>query len=95
MYCWIGCQGSKVGPTQALVSFAPDKGQGPFEITLNRIAHVDVSLLPYNELLIGWLKEQKAEGRKLYLATAADRSVAIEVAQHLDIFESFCVQWRY
>src|SRR5262245_54725633 len=33
-------------------------------------------LLPYNETLLTWLQEQRARGRRLVLATAADLRVA-------------------
>nr|VFJ67928.1 MAG: 4-hydroxybenzoate polyprenyltransferase [Candidatus Kentron sp. FW] len=47
----------------------------------------DPKTLPYNEELLGWLKNQRSEGRKLILCTASDRSIAISIAEHLDIFD--------
>jgi 4-hydroxybenzoate polyprenyltransferase/phosphoserine phosphatase len=51
------------------------------------LAPLDVSLLPYNRPLLSYLREQKASGRKLVLATAADQHVAHAVADHLDLFD--------
>lgn len=56
----------------------------------SRIAdHSSISgeLLPYNEPLLSYLKEQKARGRRIVLATAAHRSIAEVVSGHLDIFD--------
>ena len=51
------------------------------------LAPLDVSLLPYNRPLLAYLREQKAAGRKLVLATAADQRVAQAVADFLDLFD--------
>ncbi len=51
------------------------------------LAPLDVSILPYNRTLLAYLREQKAAGRKLVLATAADQHVAQAVADHLDLFD--------
>jgi 4-hydroxybenzoate polyprenyltransferase/phosphoserine phosphatase len=51
------------------------------------LAPLDVSLLPYNRLFLAYLREQKAAGRKLVLATAADQRVAHAVADFLDLFD--------
>jgi 4-hydroxybenzoate polyprenyltransferase len=46
-----------------------------------------VASLPYNEALIGYLREQKAAGRRIVLATGADSVIASDVAAHLGIFD--------
>lgn len=43
-------------------------------------------LLPYNEDLLSWLKEQMLAGRSLVLCTASDRSIADQIAEHLGLF---------
>ena len=48
---------------------------------------IDPASLPYNHDLLGWLKQQRAQGRKLILCTATDRFLAEAIAQHLGIFE--------
>lgn len=47
----------------------------------------DPSTLPYNESLLDWLRNQRAAGRKIVLCTAADRSLAQSVADHLGVFD--------
>ena len=48
---------------------------------------VNVGTLPWNRPLIAWLEAQKAKGARLVLATAADRTIARRVADHLGIFD--------
>jgi 4-hydroxybenzoate polyprenyltransferase len=52
----------------------------------SRVA-LDVTHLPYNRPLLDYLRDEHAAGRKLYLATGADRSLAERVAAHLGIFD--------
>ena len=47
----------------------------------------DPTILPYNEELLGWLKQQRTKGRRLVLCTASDRSIADQIAGHLGIFD--------
>ena len=51
------------------------------------LGRLDVTSLPYNRPLIEYLREQKASGSRLILATGADRSIATEVAAHLGLFD--------
>ena len=48
---------------------------------------LDAAHLPYNRPLLDYLREEHAAGRKLYLATGADRVLAQSIAAHLGIFE--------
>jgi 4-hydroxybenzoate polyprenyltransferase/phosphoserine phosphatase len=48
--------------------------------------HLDVSNLPYNQPLLGWLREQRGEGRVLVLVTAANYRIANAVRDHLELF---------
>lgn len=47
----------------------------------------DPSALPYNQDLLGWLKQQQAQGRKLILCTASDLSIATTISEHLGLFD--------
>ena len=47
---------------------------------------IDVTTLPYNKPLLEFLFREHAAGREIYLATAADRTLADRVAEHLPIF---------
>ncbi|HEY5653191.1 MAG TPA: UbiA family prenyltransferase [Pontiella sp.] len=48
---------------------------------------LDASVLPYNQTFLNWLREEKAQGRKLVLATGANFRTANAVAEHLEIFD--------
>ncbi len=68
-------------PSWALRGKAALKREVAARVTL------DVDHLPYNRPLIAYLKEQKAAGRKIYLATGADSETAERVAGHFDFFD--------
>lgn len=63
------------------------QGKATFKREVSARAEIDVSSLPYREDLLAWLREQRAAGRPLILATAAHRSIADAVAAHLGIFD--------
>ncbi len=50
-------------------------------------APVDPTTLPYERSLIEYLEAQRASGRRLVLATAADRDIADRVNAHLQLFD--------
>lgn len=43
--------------------------------------------LPFNENVLAWLREQKASGRKILLATASDLQMAKPVADYTGVFD--------
>ena len=62
------------------------KGRAAFKQAVAAAAPLDPALLPYNETLLAYLRQQKAAGRYLVLATAADRRVAEAIAAYLGLF---------
>jgi apolipoprotein N-acyltransferase len=48
---------------------------------------IDPATLPYHEMFLAWLRGQKAAGRKIILATASDRAMALPVANHVGLFD--------
>jgi apolipoprotein N-acyltransferase len=48
---------------------------------------IDSADLPYNAPFLAFLREQKRSGRKLVLATASDREMALPVANHVGLFD--------
>ncbi|HXP08174.1 MAG TPA: UbiA family prenyltransferase [Acidobacteriaceae bacterium] len=63
------------------------KGKAHVKSQVASLVTLDVVHLPYNRPLLDYLRDEHAAGRKLYLATGADRVLARKVAAHLGIFE--------
>lgn len=63
------------------------QGKSTLKSHLAHNTSVDVSALPYNEAVVTWLKQEKAQGRSIVLATASHRVLAEEVADHLSLFD--------
>lgn len=49
---------------------------------------IDAASLPYNEAFVAYLRQEKAAGRQLVLATASARGYADAVAGHLGLFDA-------
>src|SRR5690606_6796278 len=64
------------------------RGRAALKERLGRLGPIDPAALPYREGFVAWLREEKATGRRIVLATAADRAVAESVAGHLGVFDS-------
>ncbi|WP_224244706.1 UbiA family prenyltransferase [Hyalangium gracile] len=62
------------------------KGKAAFKAEVGRRVKLDAERLPYSEPLLAYLTEEKARGRRLVLATAADQTIADAVAAHLGLF---------
>jgi 4-hydroxybenzoate polyprenyltransferase/phosphoserine phosphatase len=62
------------------------KGKAYFKSQVASWVTLDAEHLPYNRPLLDYLRDEHAAGRKLYLATGADRVLARGVANHLGIF---------
>ena len=62
-------------------------GKAAFKQCIMQSAALDPALLPYNHELVAYLRTQKAAGRRLVLATAADLSIARSIADHLQLFD--------
>jgi len=86
----IECFAAALTHPWALVRALPAlrHGKAAFKAALAAIAAPDPALLPYNRPLLAFLREEQKRGRQLMLATAADRSIAVAVAQHLDLFDA-------
>ena len=52
-------------------------------------SELDVTTLPYNQLLIDWLKEEKERGKKIVLCTASNEKIAKAVVSNFDLFDDF------
>jgi 4-hydroxybenzoate polyprenyltransferase len=63
------------------------QGKAAFKRHVTGAVTLDVAALPYNKPLLDYLVQQHAHGRRIFLATAADRALADRIAQHHPIFE--------
>ena len=63
------------------------RGRAFLKQQLARRVKVDPATLPYHEIFTAFLREQKAAGRKLILATASDLQMALPVANHVGLFD--------
>jgi 4-hydroxybenzoate polyprenyltransferase len=62
------------------------KGKAAFKAFVTESVTLDAAHLPYSDALLQFLRQERARGRDLYLATGADIHLASRVADHLGIF---------
>ncbi len=62
-------------------------GRAHLKAEVARHAPLDAARLPYHAELLHYLQNERRTGRKIYLATGADGSLAERVAAHLGIFD--------
>lgn len=75
-------------PVRALLwPFWLAKGRAHFKARLAESYVCDPSALRYNNQLLDWLREQKAVGRRLVLATASHELLVHPIARHLALFD--------
>lgn len=63
------------------------EGKASFKRHITGSVALDVAHLPYNRELLQFLEQERARGRSIYLATAADEALAHRVADHLGLFD--------
>lgn len=63
------------------------KGRAAFKCAVAACADLDAAHLPYRQDLLNYLREEKANGRPIILATAAHSIIATKVADHLELFD--------
>jgi hypothetical protein len=66
----------------------PLGGRPAFKRRIAHIAPIDAAALPYREAFLEHLRSERARGRRLLLATAADAGPAEAVAAHLGLFDA-------
>lgn len=62
-------------------------GRPPFKRRIASLATLEIESLPVRTDLLDWLRDEKASGRTLWLATAADRLTAEKVAARIGLFD--------
>lgn len=70
-----------------LIPFWLFKGKPNLKEEINKRIDFKVDTLPYNDELVEYIKSQRLNGRKVYLATASHISIANKVAEYLGIFD--------
>jgi phosphoserine phosphatase len=63
------------------------RGRATFKAEIGARVSLAVELLPFNASLLAYLRAEKAAGRRIILATAADESIARRVSEHLNLFD--------
>lgn len=63
------------------------QGRAAFKEYVAGCAPPDLATLPLNGALLAWLKEEHQSGRRLVLATAADRRIAAAAAARVGLFD--------
>lgn len=75
-------------PLDALrIPYWLSRGKAVLKQCLADRAKLDPAHLPYNQVLLDWLREQRIAGRRLILCTASDHSFAQAVADHVGVFD--------
>jgi len=64
------------------------RGKACFKDQIAHRVDLDVTLLPYHQPFLDYLKAQKAQGRMLVLATASNIKYAHQVSAHLALFDT-------
>lgn len=62
-------------------------GRAKLKEEVARRVALDVSSLPWNHELLDWARAERATGRRVWLATAANEQIAQAVAGHLNLFD--------
>jgi 4-hydroxybenzoate polyprenyltransferase len=63
------------------------RGKAPFKQAVMESVDLSAAALPYRKDFVAWLRIQKESGRKLILATGADREIAERIAAYLNLFD--------
>lgn len=63
------------------------KGKAQLKQKLAQAVDLNPQTLPYNRPLIDWIEQKRREGNRMVLCTAADQSIARNVADHLQCFD--------
>jgi 4-hydroxybenzoate polyprenyltransferase/phosphoserine phosphatase len=64
------------------------QGRAVFKRRVFEAGRLDARCLPWREDVVDWLRGQKADGRRIVLATAADQAIADAVAGEIGVFDA-------
>jgi 4-hydroxybenzoate polyprenyltransferase/phosphoserine phosphatase len=78
----------RASPFAALrIPFQLARGKAQLKAWLAQRFDFDPALLPLNEPFAAWLRQERARGRRMVLATASDARIARAVADHVGVFD--------
>lgn len=63
------------------------KGKANLKHKINQLVTLNVELLPYDQEILTYLREQKNNGRTLVLVTGCNKLLANKIAQHIGLFD--------
>ncbi|WP_397542647.1 UbiA family prenyltransferase [Roseovarius salis] len=63
------------------------RGRAALKRSLADVASLEVEHLPYNEIVLDYIRDWRASGGRAVLVTASDQSIADRIAAHLDLFD--------
>jgi 4-hydroxybenzoate polyprenyltransferase/phosphoserine phosphatase len=64
-------------------------GKAAFKHRLAETAPLDVAGLPYDEAVLAAVRTARADGRRVYLASASNEKLVADVARHLGLFDGW------
>jgi len=82
---WSAFAGKWMTPLLSLRALAG--GRARLKQYLAEASNVDVALLPYNEVVLDYVRQWQAQGGRSALVTASDQIFATKIAAHLDLFD--------
>ncbi|KAA1009772.1 UbiA family prenyltransferase [Paraburkholderia panacisoli] len=62
------------------------RGRAYLKAEIAKRISIDVSVLPYNTSFVSFLRDQRENGRDLYLCTASNQQLADQIASHFGFF---------
>jgi 4-hydroxybenzoate polyprenyltransferase len=65
------------------------RGKAPLKAEIAAKTDIDVSLLPYDEDVVSLIRQRRAAGAQVYLASASNERYVRAVADHLDLFDAW------
>ena len=73
--------------TPFLSVVALGRGKAALKDYLRSAAEIDVSTLPYDEVILAYIDAYRQQGRRVALVTASNQIFADDIAKHLQIFD--------
>jgi 4-hydroxybenzoate polyprenyltransferase len=78
----------KSSPLRAIRAlFGLRRGRAEFKQDIADQVDLDASLLPYDDEVLAYLREERAGGRRIVLATATNEKYARQIAEHVGLFD--------